>query len=85
MTTRPYVSVEPPPVDVTLPLEERVLLIIVIAAILFMFCLACGYLLRSRRKDRTIIEKTQVLIVCPYCSTKVEHGMSFCPNCGGEL
>ncbi|MBY8999014.1 MAG: hypothetical protein KGD60_14905 [Candidatus Thorarchaeota archaeon] len=34
-------------------------------------------------QERIITER--VLVVCPFCSTKVEQGTSFCTNCGGKM
>jgi len=34
-------------------------------------------------KERIITER--VLVICPFCSTKVEQGVAFCPNCGGKM
>ena len=43
-------------------------------------------IIQRRGKDQTVIERTTtVLVVCPYCSTKIEHGQSFCSNCGGKM
>ena len=69
-------------------------LVIALAAILGAFIL-CLYLVYSRRRGgsdsgpvrietHTTHEKV-VLVVCPYCSAKVEQGVSECPNCSGKL
>lgn len=34
-------------------------------------------------RERIITER--VLVICPFCSTKVEQGVAFCPNCGGKM
>ncbi len=33
---------------------------------------------------QTIISQ-KVLVICPYCSSKVEQGITVCPNCGAKL
>jgi len=35
-------------------------------------------------REREII-KERVLLMCPFCSAKVEQGVVFCPNCGGKM
>jgi len=35
-------------------------------------------------REREVIRE-RVLILCPFCSAKVEQGASFCPHCGGKL
>ena len=37
-----------------------------------------------RIETHTTHEKV-VLVVCPYCSAKVEQGVTECPSCGGKL
>ena len=34
-------------------------------------------------RERIITER--ILVICPFCSTKVEQGVAFCPNCGGKM
>ena len=69
-------------------------LIIAMAAILgaFVLCMFVYYMKRKGGQDsgpvrietHTTHEKI-VLVVCPYCSAKVEQGVSECPNCSGKL
>ena len=33
----------------------------------------------------TIIERERVLVVCPYCGTKNEQGITTCANCDAEI
>ncbi len=33
----------------------------------------------------TVIERERVLVVCPYCGTKNEQGITTCANCGGDI
>ncbi len=35
--------------------------------------------------DTRIIERERVLVVCPYCGTKNDQGITKCTNCDGEL
>ncbi len=35
--------------------------------------------------DTRVVERERVLVVCPYCGTKNEQGISKCTNCDGEL
>jgi hypothetical protein len=35
-------------------------------------------------RERELIRE-RVLIMCPFCSAKVEQGISSCPHCGGRL
>ena len=35
--------------------------------------------------DTRVVERERVLVVCPYCGTKNEQGVSKCTNCDGEL
>ena len=34
-------------------------------------------------RERIVTQR--VLVICPFCSTKVEQGVAFCPNCGGKM
>jgi hypothetical protein len=34
--------------------------------------------------EREVITE-RVMVVCPFCSTKVEQGVAFCPNCDGKM
>ena len=36
-------------------------------------------------KEREVIIRERVLVICPFCSTKVDLGTSSCSNCGGKL
>jgi hypothetical protein len=67
-------------------------LAIALAAILGAF-IVCFYLLYSRSRQgpgsgpvriETHTEKV-VLVICPYCSAKVEQGVTECPSCGGRI
>ena len=68
--------------DPTLSFMTPVLLSIVgLVALVAIFVI-----FQRRGKEQTVIERTTtVLVVCPYCSTKVDHGQSFCSNCGGKM
>jgi hypothetical protein len=77
-----------------LPLVEIVLIGIVLPAGIYLEVTQR----ESRRKEEELDEKQppigvvqerivteRVLVVCPFCSTKVEQGTSFCTNCGGKM
>jgi len=34
-------------------------------------------------RERIVTER--FLVICPFCSTKVEQGVALCPNCGGKM
>ena len=69
-------------------------LAIALAAIIgaFILCICVVYSRRRggtdsgpvRIETHTTLEKV-VLVVCPYCSAKVEQGVTECPSCGGKL
>ena len=35
--------------------------------------------------DTRVVERERVLVVCPYCGTNNDQGISKCTNCDGEL
>lgn len=74
----------------TSPIDLAIALVAILGA--FVLIMFVCYMRRKGETDsgpvrietHTTHEKV-VLVVCPYCSAKVEQGVTECPSCGGKL
>ena len=90
--TAPYVEWVPPDPDIP-SMENAILIVEIIFIVLIIICCVYGYKAIQGRRPKpiqaphhtthTITER--VLVICPYCSAKIELGKPFCPHCGGKI
>ena len=83
-----------PPAETLIPLEQMMpfLILLIIFSILILACLYSAYRLKRGKKEHSVttisereVVTERVLVVCPFCGTKNEQGITKCQNCKGDL
>ncbi|MCK5264566.1 MAG: zinc ribbon domain-containing protein [Candidatus Thorarchaeota archaeon] len=77
--------------SIVISLDATLAFVIPIAVVLGLFIIALWFITKIVDDDddnggqTTIIERERVLVICPYCGTKNEQGITTCANCGGDI
>ncbi len=77
--------------SIVISLDATLAFVIPIAVVLGLFIIALWFITKIVDDDddnggqTTIIERERVLVICPYCGTKNEQGITTCANCGGDV
>ncbi|MHA1970959.1 MAG: zinc ribbon domain-containing protein [Candidatus Thorarchaeota archaeon] len=78
-----------PPIVISL--DATLAFVLPIVVVLGLFIIALWFITRIVDDDddnggqTTVIERERVLVICPYCGTKNEQGITTCTNCGGDI
>lgn len=85
----PYIEVELPDPDTTAPTTVvftfLFFIFVVVIICVVIFSRRKPRIIYSRQIDRPITTVDRVFIICPYCGSKTEQGITRCQNCGAEL
>jgi hypothetical protein len=77
--------------SIVISLDATLAFALPIVVVLGLFIIALWFITRIVDDDgdnggqTTVIERERVLVVCPYCGTKNEQGITTCANCGGDI
>jgi hypothetical protein len=78
--------------SITINLDATLSLILPIAVVIALFIVAIGFIAKIVDDDDDgdsgqvkVIERETILVVCPYCGSKNEQGITTCANCDAEI
>ncbi|MHA1864159.1 MAG: hypothetical protein ACTSWA_10360 [Candidatus Thorarchaeota archaeon] len=78
--------------SIVISMDATLAFVLPIVVVLGLFIVALWFITKIVDGDddgggsqTTIIERERVLVVCPYCGTKNEQGITTCTNCDAEI
>ena len=77
--------------SIVISLDATLAFVLPIIVVLGLFVIALWFITKIVDDDdnsggqTTVIERERVLVICPYCGTKNEQGITTCTNCGGDI
>ena len=78
--------------SITINLDATLALVLPIAVVVLLFIIALAFIANIVDDDDggdsgqvKVIERETVLVVCPYCGSKNEQGITTCKNCDAEI